>query len=300
MSQVKNGKAFEYSLALKISKQVKQNIVTNKALNTAKAYYEAYSNKEYLNKAASEASVFLQCHDKRFDDARLIMIQDDLKGRHGDVRDIIVILTPNGEIGISAKHNHKAVKHSRLSDKIDFGKEWCDCPVSNHYWNRISPIFDDLRKKGRQDQLFKNITNKDSTVYLPVLSAFQDELKRLCEDCGQRFIKRLFQYIVGKNDFYKVICEKRVVSVSSMNIEGTLKWGKKWHIPSKIEMIARRQGSINTLLVSFEGGWQLSFRIHNASSKVEPSLKFDIQFVGMPQSVNRHEIPLNSDAQLYI
>ena len=32
-------------------------------------------------------------------------------------------------------------------------------------------------------------------------------------------------------------------------------------------------------------GWQLSFRIHNASTKVEPSLKFDVQFIGMPVSI---------------
>ena len=31
-----------------------------------------------------------------------------------------------------------------------------------------------------------------------------------------------------------------------------------------------------------DNGWQISFRIHSASSKVEPSLKFDIQLVGQP------------------
>ena len=32
-------------------------------------------------------------------------------------------------------------------------------------------------------------------------------------------------------------------------------------------------------------GWQFSFRIHNASTYVENSLKFDIQIVGMPASI---------------
>jgi hypothetical protein len=31
-----------------------------------------------------------------------------------------------------------------------------------------------------------------------------------------------------------------------------------------------------------DNGWQISFRIHNASSKVENSLKFDIQLTGQP------------------
>lgn len=31
--------------------------------------------------------------------------------------------------------------------------------------------------------------------------------------------------------------------------------------------------------------WQFSFRIHNASTKVETSLKFDIQIIGMPTTI---------------
>ena len=34
-----------------------------------------------------------------------------------------------------------------------------------------------------------------------------------------------------------------------------------------------------------DGGWQFNFRIHNASTKVETSLKFDIQIVGMPATI---------------
>lgn len=34
-----------------------------------------------------------------------------------------------------------------------------------------------------------------------------------------------------------------------------------------------------------DNGWQFSFRIHNASTKVETSLKFDIQIIGMPASI---------------
>lgn len=34
-----------------------------------------------------------------------------------------------------------------------------------------------------------------------------------------------------------------------------------------------------------DNGWQISFRIHNALSRLEPSLKFDIQLIDIPQSV---------------
>ncbi len=32
-------------------------------------------------------------------------------------------------------------------------------------------------------------------------------------------------------------------------------------------------------------GWQISMRIHSASSRVEPSLKFDVRLVSFPSSV---------------
>ena len=43
-----------------------------------------------------------------------------------------------------------------------------------------------------------------------------------------------------------------------------------------------KPGSTNTVEMFLDNGWQLSFRIHSASTKVEPSLKFDVQFIGMP------------------
>ena len=50
-----------------------------------------------------------------------LYIQQDEEGEKGDVRDIIVARkTLKWEIGLSIKHNHFAVKHSRLSPTIDF------------------------------------------------------------------------------------------------------------------------------------------------------------------------------------
>ena len=245
----------------------------------------------WCNRAADEAAVFLSCHDNRFDQAKMVFLQKDDTGRKGDVRDVIVSIAQD-EIGMSVKNNHSAVKHSRLSDKIDFGKVWADYPCSSHYWRAIKPVFADLRKMKEEGVLFRDIAGKEGRIYLPVLTAFEDELKRLCESFGELFVKRLFRYLLGKHDFYKVIRENKSVSIQSINMDGKLEWGKKWKVPSRIESIVRRRNSSNTILVSFSGGWQLSFRIHNASSKAEPSLKFDIQFVGMPQRVARHEISL--------
>ena len=285
---VQLGKAFEYALALQIAENIGAALRDDDVLLVAKGYYNQV-DPAHIDQAATEAAIFLQRHDERMDNVTSVRLQSDIQGKLGDVRDIV--LTLNGlEIGISAKHNHQAVKHSRLSDKIDFGKAWGDHPVSGRYWKAINPIFEDMRN--RKGQLFRDIPNKEAVYYLPILTAFEDELRRLCEDFGRQFTKPVFQYLLGKHDYYKVVCQKRCVYVQSTNINGTLKWGRKWRIPERIEQIRRKPGSNSTLLVSFSGGWQLSFRLHNARSKVEPSLKFDIQFVGLPQSVARHEIPL--------
>lgn len=257
MRQTEQGKAFEYALAHQLNIFTNAGIVINSASTTAQNYYEHNIHRLHMDMAASEATIFLQCHDPRIDNATSIRFQADDAGKSGDVRDIVIEIVDN-EIGISAKHNHHAVKHSWLSDLIDLGKLWGDHPVSSTYWKSIKPIFQDMR--GLWEIVYK----------------------------------RLFQYLLGNQDYYKVVCEQSNVYIQSVNINGTLKWGKKWKIPDRIEQIQRKPRSNSTILVSFIGGWQLSFRIHNASAKVEPSLKFDIQFVGLPQVVTKTDIPLSN------
>ncbi len=70
---------------------------------------------------------------------------DDHKGKDGDIRDILVIIKGiEWEIGLSVKHNHFAVKHSRLSKGLDFGEKWYGIKFSDKYWEDITPIFDYL------------------------------------------------------------------------------------------------------------------------------------------------------------
>lgn len=56
-------------------------------------------------------------------------------------------------------------------------------------------------------------------------------------------------------------------------------------LPTKIVAFDFRTNSTNTLEMYLDNGWQFSFRIHNASTKAEASLKFDIQIIGMPASI---------------
>ena len=295
-TQTESGKAFEYALASAISKASGAQLIQDPACTDAKLYFQASDSAEQKNmkKAAAKASSFLCSNDPNFGLAQSAIFQKDFAGQRGDVRDIIVILSNNQQIGLSAKNNHEALKHSRLSDKIDFGQKWSNCPVSDDYWNMVTPTFQEMRNLQNNNTLFRDISDKENKFYLPILIAFEDEFRSLCGIHGSKFISSVFHYLIGNFDFYKVMYLRRqkTVQVQPFNLNGTLGWGQKWKLPSKIDSIRRENRSRSTLIVAFEGGWQISFRLHNATSKVEPSLKFDINFVSMPPYATGNQMPI--------
>lgn len=67
-----------------------------------------------------------------------------------------------------------------------------------------------------------------------------------------------------------------------------LKLVRKLKLPTKFQNIYFKEDSKNTVHVVCDNGWTISFRLHNASSKLELSLKFDIQLVGHPQKLFSH------------
>ena len=56
-------------------------------------------------------------------------------------------------------------------------------------------------------------------------------------------------------------------------------------LPTRIVSLEYKPDSKNTLELYLDGSWQFSFRILNAPTKVESSLKFDIQIIGMPTTI---------------
>lgn len=287
MDQVDSGKAWEYALASRCADIFNSGspLIDNSPRKRAQDAYGLLDviEREKADKAAGEVAEFLQAFDARFNNAKSILMQSDMAGRHGDVSDIIVKTQGGDDIGISAKHRHNALKHSRLSDKIDFGKDWYRVPCSDRYWNRVRPIFAGLRD--RENENWRDLPNKHRDYYVPVLEAFIDEVSEFA--C----VKSMMSYLVGNRDFYKVIKENGTVSIESFNINGTLKWGNRLRLPTTIESIQIRKESMTTVDIVMNRGWSISFRIHNAESRVGPSLKFDVRLVGAPENRMRNSIP---------
>lgn len=289
ITQTESGKAWEYGLALQCSDMLNRHEVleVSKASEKCKESYGLLSEdeRERVDQAANEAIVFLRHHDPRLLHAKRISMQSDMKGGEGDVRDILIHTNNEETIGISAKHRHNAIKHSRLSPSIDFGKDWYDNPCSEHYWQTVRPIFDCIKK--REGQLWQDFPEKHKDIYAPLLGAFIEEVKRNADP------SKMLRYLLGRYDFYKVIKENGNISLQSFNMNKTLKWGSPLPLPNRIIESSKKPGSSTTAIITFDHGWQVSFRIHNANKWVELSLKFDVTLIGTPSVLSRHEIPLD-------
>ncbi len=314
-NQTVNGKAFEYALLLEFNERLKN--ITSVAINknnpytNAKGCFDSFieDEQDIFRISASAAINFLIDIEPRLsngislEDVLVLEIVSDKAGQSGDVRDVLVIRSSQEwEIGISAKNNHRAVKHSRLSFNIDFGEKWLGVPCSQQYFSEIKPIFDMLSNLRTQDRSAKwtSIDNMHEIVYVPILNAFRKELLRLDGENPNIVAENLVQYLLGNEDFYKVIKGNKKVEIQAYNLQGTLNLSfenlkpkakiPKLKLPTRLIEIVYQDNSLTTLLVSLNEGWQISFRIHNASSRVEPSLKFDINLVSAPHTLFTNHI----------
>lgn len=318
-SQTVNGKAFEYALLFEFYERLKVTtsvlITENEPYNTAKGFFYSLSNSEQdMFRLTASASVnFLIDIEPRLSskineqDILVLELANDKTGQTGDVRDVLFIRSSQKwEIGISAKNNHRAVKHSRLSQRINFGEKWLGVSCSQSYFDEIEPIFkmlSDIRAKDNSTK-WSSIENMHQVVYVPILNAFRKELIRLDKENPNIVAENLVQYLIGNKDFYKVIKGKKKVEIQAYNLHGTLNLPfkktkpkakiSKLSLPTRLIEIVYKEDSETTLLVALNKGWQISFRIHNASSRVESSLKFDINLISAPHTLFTNHIFIES------
>lgn len=310
--QVEIGKAFEYACLVALNEKYSSDqtviIQDSPQYHTAKSFFEEHEEAQASLMSGAIAAVTVidrlepKLGDLNSNDDLVLSMQTDSQGEKGDVRDVVCIRGNDWEIGLSCKHNHDAVKHSRLSGTIDFGKEWLGYPCSQTYWDEVRPTFEwlkSIREDGQKTRMFhywSELADKEERIYKPVLQSFMDELKRLSE-ANADVPAKLVQYLLGRKDFYKVITNEKghYTTVQAVNINGTLGKPVKGHkalvnipvvkLPTRFYHIDFVEGSMNKIEVVMDGGWNLTMRIHNASSKIEGSLKFDVRMEAMPNSI---------------
>lgn len=302
MIQAQNGKAFEWAVANAIKNTTKFSIVESSA---AKVAEESFNLTASLKQAsfilAAQAAID---HILSKEAIRLnakegyIEFNKDFYGAKGDVRDIL-IRSGKALIGISCKTNHDAFKHSRLSNSIDFVKKWGlnSKGCSEIYWNKVGILFSELKRIKCESSgcaLWKDIVDVPKKYYWPILDAFADEIVILYNDTIDQaaLCKNLFTYIVGTHDFYKIMASANQVQVQAFNFHNTLVTIKS-KLPTTIIGVDSKNGGQYSKTIRFNRGYTINFRIHNASSRVEPSLKFDIKAIGLPpKEIYTHHIQI--------
>lgn len=294
-SQNDTGRAFEYGLAIALNENLEEStICASGEFEKAKDSFFLVGDleKSKIERAAGIAIQFLKEKDSFFKQSDLeIKIQSDQRGAIGDVRDLLIESHATGtQLGISAKNRHTALKHSRLSRRLNFGRKWFGLPCSDKYFEIIRPVFSELREIGQSGEKWENLSDVHQRFYVPVLDAFIAEINRMSVQEPMLTASGLVTYLVGNFDFYKVIKENGTVLIDSMNLYGVLGWGKKVPLPQRVIEAIRPEGSSNTVVITFDNGWSISFRIHSASKNVEPSLKFDIQLISYPREMYHHTI----------
>ena len=314
--QMITGKSFEYALLIQFEEKLKDKtnlrVIKNSAFKVAKDCFNQVSKterSEYLLSASFAVNFLIDLEPRLSNDIGKkdilqLEILKDHEGKLGDVRDVLVIRAlQKWEIGVSAKNNHEAVKHSRLSSDINFGEKWLGIDSSEKYFRTVIPIFQNLqkiRKESDKKKKWSELGDYHASVYVPILNAFSTELKRLYRVSPTKVASNLIAYLVGNKDFYKVVKSKNVVEIYAYNLNGTLNLAfknirpkyktPKIALPTKILSINFKKNNKTTIIVTLNKGWALSFRIHNASSRVEPSLKFDINLINSPKNLFKNTL----------
>ncbi|WP_120941449.1 HaeIII family restriction endonuclease [Helicobacter pylori] len=302
------GRAYEYAwcLALEQKLSVFKKVIVDKqnGFNAANRAYESLEKslqERYLESAKQGVLLLLDCEPLLSEvigssqNEITLSLQKDKLGEIGDIRDILIYFD-RFCIGLSIKHNHDAVKHSRLSKDLDFGEKWLGVGVSQNYKDTIKPLFEKLENAKKEGMLWKDFPNKEQEIYAPLLQAFKKEVLRIDENEKNKVPQKMVEYLLGKYDFYKAILLEREqkTKLEAYHFNNTLNRSVKnkpkriiplSKLPTRMIYFDFKPKSFNTLELVLNEGWSFSLRIHNASSRVEPSLKFDIKLLSIPVSV---------------
>lgn len=352
-NSVINGKAFEYATLIELYRELRDSgwdtaqmeIVNDRSYqNIERAYqmvekasddeedndtvedFQIDIQKNEYDRAAKVAARYLrlmepilQTNESCF---ATLQAMPDSAGVKGDVRDIAVSIYRDaehkkrvGDIGISCKNNHEAVKHPRITEDPDFVKEWTGgkFKCGNVFLNGMKTIFEKIDDCAAKFEKWSMVEDKMDEIYYPIIKLFVDEIKRLGivtdsdseerREKAKEFTQLFFEYMFGTQDFYKVIKDDATGStkIYPYNMHGTLMmpFGENKNrqavqmitMPSEIVEVRVKPKSKTTIEIYFDQ-WIISMRLHNADTKIKrTSLKFDVQIKAQPRKVMGMVLP---------
>lgn len=293
IKQHNNGRGLEYSFGLAVAKALSIK-VTGDSAGMRKAAYKGLDSgtRSLFNRDA----VALLNHILKIENIALgasgwsARFLDDTSARDGDVRDIVLSFGKR-EVGISCKSNHRAFKHSRISPESAFARAWGLASISDSsacYRDELRRLFDKLQAVARG--YWSSLGERRKLVfYDECIHVFERELSRLYRATDSTaFCKSLIKYFLGRSGYYKCVIS------SSGSFVQAYQFGKspvpRISFPTRLVSVDFPPGRHGVLHLHFDRGYSFSLRLHNASSLFERSLKFDIQAIGLPQSLYSHRL----------
>lgn len=283
----------------------------SKALVQAKQSFEQFDlglQTELINAANAgvrslallEPRLFAQ---KGLVDELVLRLSEDRAGQVGDVRDVVARRPlQDWEVGVSAKNNHKALKSPRLSNAASFGRAWLQLDCSDEYKDTVTEIFAPILAIAGKSTWREFGDDNKLAMYAALLSAFKQELEHQFTRHGAMVPENLLRFLLGNQDFYKLMRMGATTQLQPFNIYGTLGKGigskrpvaavRRLPLPTEFLKIAIVSGT--TMHMYCDKGWQVSLRVHNKDSLIQPSLAFDVNLIGQPSELFTLLMPFTS------
>jgi len=220
-----------------------------------------------------------------FTDATKILVDrlPDTEGIGGIVTDIRLFISykdgSETTKDISLKHNHNALKHPRLPRL----PEQCginDLNIKEDYIKKHDKIWDEffikarkLKKDSTKFSEVKAIDNNiiDNSLYDPLINLVKDFL--LSNANSKKNAAIFFQFLTSNINFYVIKNETdKIVIKHFIDIQP----------PSSFTITYPFHDTKTTCLIKFDNRWNVTMRLHTASSeyyrygKINKSTKFDV------------------------
>lgn len=155
-----------------------------------------------------------------------------------------------------------------LSDEKngDFGEKLYDIPCSDTYWKTVVPIFEKLEKF--QSSSWKDLKDKEETIYTPLIEAFLKELKVAFSKKGT--VEKFFTSLEIKKMYKKELTTLGVPIEFISHLQYPTRF---------VDYVTFLDKGFFDL---FFDRWSLRFTIQHVFVNVRPCLKLKVSLVGVP------------------
>lgn len=288
--RVKKGSAFEYACALEASVQLKcPLIICKKVLRTKYELERMRGHRDFLKIRLHAKIAMRELVGKIPNLVGPVSMVCDSMGRQGEVCDIDIGRVGGMAVGVSCKWNNKELKHPRLLKTTDvIGQLFKDEVASSGCTVQIRKNFDLInneisRNPGKNWADFRG----RGEVLSGIAAAVTKNAKSIMSE-GWVDSSVILDFVFGKRDHCVILGGRRSPFLAFYNPNNSLAPGEinKTRIPRKIKLVSQQGGSGRGVLFEFSQSNKegpplvMLFRIHQASKKLAPSLKWGVRWAG--------------------